>query len=539
MRHDSTPGPEAVAVLATPPERTANPAVSRRELIVVAVLTLAFLGLLVLWSLLTPIYGAPDEHAHMNSGVRLTQELSWPEPGDARMYGMVAAARDEAGVPAAERSTFAELAADVPGTGGVDQMTQHPPLYYAFAAVVLQSIGFMDLRADVALVGLRLAGLIFAAPLPLLVWASTRRITRSPRAAVVGAAALLAVPQLAQILASVSNDGLTILLCSIVVWLGTRVMTGDARWRIVIALGVALGLALLTKGTALPFIPFAAVTLIVWPRGSTVGRRVLRAGSSLAIAFFIGGWWWLRNLLLFGDLQPSGLAGIRDTVPWEPGTSPDVIAYLDRMWTRMTGSFWGNFGWLEYPLPQLLTDVLSVIALSVVVVYAFRRGPVRWQVVVLASLPALVLVLLFVNTWRHYVRTQQFAGLQGRYLFVTIVALVVVSAVAWRRFIVPAQRRTVGVALVGLAAVVAAAGLLRAYIGEYEASQYRLSLDGLRAFAAMTPGGAPAIGLAGGAAVVVCAFALVLTIRWIRGRDSATTAAAADEERAQPASTPA
>ncbi|WP_374311241.1 DUF2142 domain-containing protein [Microbacterium sp.] len=471
----------------------AHPPVSRPERRVLAAITASVLGVMVLWAFLVPIYGAPDEHAHMNSAVRLTQEIAWPAPGDARMYGMVAAARDEASKPAGDRSTFAELAERVDGPGGVDQMTQHPPLYYAFGALVLQSIGFMDLRADVALIALRLAGLVFAIPLTLLLWDSVRRLTRSPKAAVLAAASILAVPQLAHIFAAVSNDGLTVLLCSVVVWLAIRVMTGDHRRRTLVAIGVALGLALLVKGTALPFIPFVAAVLLIWPRRTPVGRRLVRAGIALLTAFAVGGWWWLRNILRFGDLQPSGLVHVRETVPWEPGTQPNAIEFLDRLWSRASVSFWGNFGWLEFPLPQLLTDVLTVGALLVVALYGFRRGATRLQAIVLTALPALLLVMLFANTWRHYLRTQQATGMQGRYFFVAIVVLVAVSAIAWQRFIAAEHRVRVGLALLGVFAGLAVYGLFRAYIGLYEGSTYRVTVGGILHWVGAVPGGAASI----------------------------------------------
>jgi 4-amino-4-deoxy-L-arabinose transferase-like glycosyltransferase len=489
--------------------------VSRRERRVLAAITASVLGVMVLWAFLVPIYGAPDEHAHMNSAVRLTQEAAWPAPGDARMYGMVAAARDEAAKPARDRSTFAELAERFDASGGVDQMTQHPPLYYAFGALVLQSIGFMDLRADVALIVLRLAGLIFAVPMTLLLWDAVRRLTRSPKAAVLAAASTLAVPQLAHIFAAVSNDGLSILLCSVIVWLAVRVMTGDHRRRILVAIGVALGLALLVKGTALPFIPFVAAVLLIWPQRASMGRRVMRAGIALVIAFAVGGWWWLRNILRFGDLQPSGLADVRETVPWDPGTQPNVIEFVDRLWSRASVSFWGNFGWLEFPLPQLLTDVLTVGALLVVALYGFRRGRTRLQAIVLTALPALLLVMLFVNTWRHYLRTQQPAGMQGRYFFVAIVVLVAVSAIAWRRFVAAEHRVRVGLALLGVFAGLAVYGLLRAYIGLYEGSTYRVTIHGILGWVGTVPGGSASIIAASVIAAAAGVTGLILAWRFV------------------------
>src|SRR5690606_15481942 len=125
-------------------------------------------------------------------------------------------------------------------------------------------------------------------------WDSVRRITRSSRAGLLAAAALLAVPQLAHIMGSVSNDSLAVTLGSVVIWCGVRVMTGDRTWWTTAGMGVALALALLTKGTAVPLIAYSAFVLLLWPRDLTLRQRLLRAFIGLSVAF-AGGWWWAKN----------------------------------------------------------------------------------------------------------------------------------------------------------------------------------------------------------------------------------------------------
>ncbi len=141
----------------------------------------------------------------------------------------------------------------------VDQMTQHPATYYVLAAGVLHLVDFEAHRPAVDVLALRLFSALFVLPLPALAWATVRRVTRSPRAAVVGAFAVLAVPELASIGASVSNDPPVMLFGATTVWLAVRVLTGDARTRTAFALALSLGVAILWKGTALPLIPFVAV----------------------------------------------------------------------------------------------------------------------------------------------------------------------------------------------------------------------------------------------------------------------------------------
>ncbi len=467
-------------------------------------LTAAFVALVALWAVLAPVFDAPDEVLHLNSGIRLTTGWDWPEPGQAQLNAGALAAMGEASLPADQRSTFAELMESKPGYDGVDQMSQHPPLYYAYIAGVLNAIGFMDVRADQALLAVRLSGLVFAAPLPALMWASVRRFTRSPKTGVVAAAALFAVPQLAHILGAVSNDGMTVLFSSIVLWLCIRVMTGDRSWWTPIGTGVALALALLSKGTAVPLIPFVAVVLAVWPRELGLWQRIGRMAAAGGVAF-LGGVWWLRNLLLYGNLQPDGLG--RETQPWPEGSGPDPLFFLDRAWHGLTGSFWGRFGWLTHPLPVAIVEILAVVTLVVIVAYAFRRSPDRGKVIAIAALPATVIGVFLWQRWLGYSRTQLTGGLQGRYFFPLLVSFLTMSAVGWRNLVTPAERRTAGSILLISFAFVAALGVGVEYFAVYDGlGWFRYSPVG-------TVGSVAVLGLAAAAA----AWAFVLSWRFIRG----------------------
>jgi len=441
--------------MTTEHDTTAPPRVKRSEVWAVSLLTAAFTALVAIWGVLTPLYDAPDEPLHVNSILRLAEGGGWPEPGEAELERMLPAARAEADLPKTDRHTFAELRESRPGYHGVDQMTQHPPLYYGYGAAALSLIDYTEIRADLVLVYLRWVGALLALPLPFLAWDSVRRLTRSPRAAIVAAAALLAVPQLAHIMGAVSNDGLAILTSSLTVWLSVRVMTGRARWGTIVALGVSLALALLTKGTTLPLVPFVALVVLFWPCDLSWRARVLRTGVTMAIGF-LGGLWWARNLLVYGKLQPDGLQ--YPSEPWPAGTGPDLHRFSDAAWHNLTGSFWGRFGWLTHSLPELLTDVLSVICIFVVVAFAFRRGTGRARALALASLPLLLFAALMVTAWSGYDRTQRLAGLQGRYFFPAIIALIALSAIAWRR-LAGARSRSVSAAFIVTFAAIAVFGL--------------------------------------------------------------------------------
>ncbi|QSB22743.1 DUF2142 domain-containing protein [Curtobacterium sp. 24E2] len=298
-----------------------HPVVTRSEAVRIAVLTATFGLWLVLWALVVPAFQAPDEPAHFDAALHVATGSGWPAPGTLHVSNAVRAAQQEqASGEASSWSTVDALLAAHPGDSEtVDQMTQHPPTAYVADALVLRVLHHGSLRWDHALVGLRLFDAALVTPVALLTWAAVRRVTRSPRAAVFGALALFAVPQLASIGASVTNDAPVLLFGGLVVWLASRVLTGDLRRRTLLRLGVTLGVLVATKGTGLPAIPFVALVVLVGGAGAgglSLAARLLRTAGTLAVAAALGAWWWVRNLVVFHTLQPDGYAAIRPDRPF-------------------------------------------------------------------------------------------------------------------------------------------------------------------------------------------------------------------------------
>lgn len=474
-------------------EGTAALPVSRGERRTVVALTAAFALLLTLWAFLTPMFAAPDEAAHFDAAEQLALGKGWPAPGDMDLLATTYVEQGQSTtVAAANRDTVAQLTAENPGNHDfVNQMTQHPPTYYAVGALVLKAIGFFHLRWDVSVMALRLMDVVLLLPLPALTWATVRRVTRSPRTAVVGALALFAVPQLAQIGSSVTNDAPVILLGAVISWLAARALTGDHRWRIAVWLGVAVAAVCSVKGTGLPTVPFVAVALLVAGHGTlSWGARIGRTAVAGAIVAALGSWWWIRNLVLFGTLQPDGVSAVRQDKPWGRETSANFGEFMNVEWDRLTSSFWGQFGALRYPMSQILTDSLTVVALAVIVGWAFRRTANRTTAIVMLVLPAITLVIQLQNNFASYDDTQLIAGAQGRYLFIGLVPLVVVSAVAWRNLVTSApERARLARILTWTFPIVGLYGLTVAYRGFYENTHLQVTVAGLGRLVNLTSAG--------------------------------------------------
>jgi len=418
----------------------------------------AFVALLTFWAIMTPAYRAPDEPQHVSAALGIAQGEGWPRPAAAEIDPGVLRSAVLAGflttpdqptsrgntLPgvhvATGRSTPPLYSAVGPTpvdqrppydalegpTGFTNQMTQHPPGYYAAQAAVYIALGADDWRWDRQLMLMRLVSVAMVGWLPLLAFLTARRLSGS---AVVGSAAAylpLAVPQLAHVGSSVGNDALVILLGAVLVTALTYLLTGSRHALTLVAVAVSLGLGLLTKGLVLPLVPATAVALVLGLRrtGLSWSATALRSLLTLTGAFVIGGWWWLLNLLRYGTLQPNGQGVDR------PRAAPSVgvLDFAGRFVEQVNTSFWGNFGWLELPLPGLVTTGLAVIA-AVLVVAAFADRAARVPLLVLGLLPLVSVVALFVSLYAVHLRDGRFNGTQGRYLFGSLLVLLAAAAI--------------------------------------------------------------------------------------------------------------
>lgn len=530
--------------------------------VALAAITLLVVAVAGCWAVLTPAFRAPDEPQHVNSVLRLAHGGGWPAPGEALMGPATILARQEAALqsdipgrhwirigliqytevdplPDEQRlRVTAENALPWPGMSAtgvdtVDQMTQHPPLYYAAAAAWLHATGTDDARWDQLLLSLRLFDLLLLVPLPLLAAATVRTLLGDhPRAratALVAAAGVLFVPMSAHILSAVTNDALVTLTGAVITWLVARVLTGDLRWRTAIGLGLALGVGLLTKVMAAFAVPMVVLAYVLagvvarpvlaelrrtwWPRAS----RVLVVG---VVAFAAGGWWWLRNLLVHGVVQPVGIPE-----RWEPVPDEGIGHFTTIVVTAFTRSFFGDFGWLELRVPPMafwggaaIVAVLSVAALI--------RHDSRGHAVVLLLLPVTLWGSVVLNAWNHYVQTGWITAVQGRYLFAGLAALAVVTALGAR----PPARAVPWIVAAG--GLVAAAALVFAFRGMYWGHQDSAA-DAAARLAGWSPLSSGQLVVVGVLAILAGALAVGACVRYAV-RSSSTRAVAT---AAAPAST--
>jgi 4-amino-4-deoxy-L-arabinose transferase-like glycosyltransferase len=101
--------------------------------------------------------------------------------------------------------------------------------------------------------------------------------------------------------AAVNNDATAACLCTLVLWLTIRLVRTPTL-RLAFVLGLVLGLALLSKLSALALLLVVALALgLVWWRERDGQALLMRGLTVLGPTALIAGWWYARNWLLYGD----------------------------------------------------------------------------------------------------------------------------------------------------------------------------------------------------------------------------------------------
>jgi hypothetical protein len=369
----------------------------------------------------TPAFEAPDEASHYLYIVNLLEDGALPVLED-------------------RETVFA--------SGSVQR--HHPPLYYAIGALLIAGVerssdealrlnpfasqgqvepvnNFVHLhmpQRPAAVWVLRVYSALLSACTLLVIYACARRVT-GDRAVALGAMLLvMAIPSFLHVGTSINNDVLVTLLFSLGIWL--CLYAADSRrlsTMVVLGGGLLLGAIALTKinGLSLLVVMYGWVGLGVlrtWFRPAHAIRFF--AGTAL-IAFVCAGWWYARNVMLYGD----PLAAEATLRIWSRG-EPTLPSFSEMV--GVWESFWMLLGYFSVRGPEWLYALyLPLITLTGAVgctIAVIRRPAGRAKLLLLLGVGGLVLVLLVAATSRINVS-------QGRILFPGMAAYAVLLVTGW------------------------------------------------------------------------------------------------------------
>jgi hypothetical protein len=214
-----------------------------------------------------------------------------------------------------------------------------------------------------------------------------------------GAAAVNAfLPMFLFISGAVNNDNLAIMLSSLALLLMiTAVIAYKSRTPSWLLLGVVIGAALLTKEGTIGLIPMAWGTAVVvaWqerqheradvhtePLWRYLAAILVRSLALFALALIpillIAGWWYWRNVQLYGDwLGWNAFIAVLG--------QRGHPASLAQLWGERRGflmAFWGLFGGVNVPMPGWIYTILNtllVIAIPGFIFVALRAARAWWR----------------------------------------------------------------------------------------------------------------------------------------------------------------
>ncbi len=400
---------------------------------ILGLIVAAYVVLAVIYSVVTPLFEASDElwHYPMVEHIAATGELPvqdasrptlWRQEGSQPpLYYMIAAALT-AGI---DTSNLAEVRRVNPHAdiglvrpdGNVNMIVHRADL----EAFPWQGTA---LAVHVA----RLFSVLLGAGTVIVTYGLGRRIFPERPEVALGAAALNAfLPMFLFISGSVNNDNLSNLLgnlltLEIVILLAARAQPG---WGLYVILGLTTGAGLLAKFNIGFLIPVIAAALIVVSLRLRSLRPLLLGGLVAGgLTVLIAGWWYWRNVQLYGD--PTGLNMFLELVGRRA-----IPANAAQLWAERDSflqAFWGFFGGVNVPLPTFIVMVFNAIAVVGLISAAvfIARVLVRREWPLSRWLPTLVTLLWPMVSFISYLRwTAETPASQGRLLFAALSSILI------------------------------------------------------------------------------------------------------------------
>ncbi|MCB9421593.1 MAG: DUF2142 domain-containing protein [Ardenticatenaceae bacterium] len=419
---------------------------------------LLYLAIALAYSIVTPLFEAPDEHWHYFTAQYI-----------------------------ADTGHLPVIPLDDSYDEWLSQEAAQPPLYYLLGSLLITPIDTADAREQIQLnlfawIGNATAlanvnrfihtpyeawpwqGLVLATHLLrglsvllglgtlLCIYGSGRFFWPEQENRALLATALVAfLPQFDFIHGAISNDTLITFLSSLVIWQLLRLWFTVVTPPRLLLLGITLGLAALTKNAGVLLLVYALGVLVLlairdWkpePK-NRLQSLIIHLFLVIAPVLLIAGWLWWRNRQLYGDWTATNqfirfAGGDREFSLWQ------VLAESDGLWLSLIAIF----GWFNLRAPDWIYWVwsgMAVLALLGAVTKAkLARREISLQSLVSSLqkpwMPGFLLAGWVLAVYGGLVTfMMQTEAAQGRLLFPAIVPLALGLAYGLSRLPVPGER---------------------------------------------------------------------------------------------------
>ena len=410
----------------------------------IGLILFAFIGLGITYSLVTPVFEASDEIWHYpvvkhiaDTGTLPVQrpgvEQPWRQEGSQPPLYYIVAALTTSWI---DTSDMAELLSrnphaqiGVPLAEGNKNMIIH---------TARESFPYRGTTLAVHII--RFLSLLMGAATVFLTYLISLELFPSRQSLAIGAAAINAFnPMFIFISGSVCNDNLVVPLSSLALLLLLRLMKAPPSRRMLIALGSIIGLAAITKISALGLVPLTFLALGYLAFQQRSWSSFLKGGLLVSAPILIlASWWYARNWVLYGD--PLGL-GIMVAIAGPRLREPSLAQLLGEF-QGFRMAYWGVFGGFNILADRwvyALFDILGLLALAGLII-ATIKGLMRrsWERTPSLLLLGLWVVMLLIGLVRW---TQMTKASSGRLLFPGISALSFFLALGLERLVGQRYRR--------------------------------------------------------------------------------------------------
>lgn len=471
---------------------------ARRERLIVALMLVGYVLLALAFSL-GPIFEGPDEIEHYRFIRALVQTRALPDPRtqeraqyhQAPLYYLLAAPlallNDDSDFTAIDGriNPFYPYQLGIPGNDNKNLYIHTRAEDFPFAASGTAR----------AIHLIRLLSIVLGACTVLI----STRIFRllcpdRPDRRLVALAIVAFTPQFLYLSGTINNDNLLYLLTTLTLFLLLRQRREGLTVGNAIVLGVVLGAALLTKVNA---------AFLVFSVGLALGldRRSWRyVPIMLTVIVAIAGWWYVRNLILYGDL--TAVRVLLET--WKTETIRSGALALDVGLSRLPyayQTYWARFGQGAVPVAQpiyVFFDGLTIISALGVAIWwgrhlphpltpsplrrerepADRNSPLQLSGEGPGVRPGVrpgevLLLLVFGLSWLGaliYYASTAWSGNQGRYLLPGIAAWGALISLGLDQWMPRRLRAPVALSFILILATIAAIAVFGYFLPSYRAS---------------------------------------------------------------------
>lgn len=335
-----------------------------REIVIVIAL---FIALGIVYSVTTPLFEAPDEPWHF----AFVQHVATGRGLPAQAEPLTHLARQEGSQPPLYYLLAAALTFWIDTSDFPDIVWENPHYGYNVPGIVNDNKNLFIHTAREsfpyrgAVLALHLArglSVLMGALAVLFTYLLALEIFSCSKLLAASASAIIAfVPQFLFISGAVSNDSTIAAMSAGALWLMARLLRAQPSWRAIVVLGIAVGFAALAKvsGLGLSVLVTFALGWKAWRdrnEPNALRRTLLQFLLFTFVFSLVAGWWYIRNLVLYGELTGTARMSEIFHVRAAPMPLDQLLVQLREVWE----TFWIGFGWGNIRAQPIVYTVIEI-----------------------------------------------------------------------------------------------------------------------------------------------------------------------------------